>query len=130
MRRIRFLTILAAAAVLALGTAAPATSAGTVTLRGHFTTATTSGGIVYTALRTIPGGSEGKYRIAGVKHPGSLYAAAPEGTGLAWYYGVSGIAAGNALITLQPDGSYRGSIWFYDRKGNVVDSGRVHVVFP
>ena len=46
-----------------------------------------------------------------------------------WYYGTSGNMAGNALVTLQPDGTYSGPVWFFDRKGNTTNSGVVKVVF-
>ena len=37
------------------------------------------------------------------------------------YYSTSGNMAGNALVTLQPDGTYSGPVWFFDRKGNTTD---------
>ncbi len=108
---------------VAAATAAP-------TLHGTYVTPTTQGTIAYTALRAIRGGSEGTYVVAGKRHPGSLYAAVGGGTGLVWYYGTSGIMAGNALVTLQPDGTYAGSIWFFNRAGATIDSGTVRVTFP
>jgi hypothetical protein len=52
-----------------------------------------------------------------------MYAAVGGGTGFVWYFGTSGIMAGNALVTTQADGTQSGPIWFFDRAGNQVDAG-------
>ena len=61
--------------------------------------------------------------VDGKSYPGSMYAAVGGGTGFVWYFGNSGIMAGNALVTAQADGTSSGPIWFFDRAGNQVDSG-------
>lgn len=98
-----------------------------LTVAGTYTTPLRQGTIQFTALRGFRGGMEGSFKVDGKISPGSLYAARGGGTGLVWYYGVSGIMAGNALVTLQPDGTYSGPIWFFDRKGNTTSSGTTTV---
>lgn len=103
--------------------ALPAQAAPTLTCT--YVAAKSQGTIIYTAQRAFRGGSEGKFVVSGKSFPGSTYAATGGGLGLVWYYGTSGIMAGNALITLQPDGSYSGPIWFFSRTGVQTDSGMV-----
>lgn len=92
-------------------------------ITGTFVTPTQSGSLSYTPVRAFRGGSEGNFVVGGRRYPGSMYAAVGGGTGLVWYYGVSGLMAGNALVTVQPDGSKSGPIWFFDRRGNTIDAG-------
>jgi hypothetical protein len=100
------------------------------TMHGTFTTPLKQGTVTYTAQRAFAGGSEGVYKVAGVSRPGSMYRATGGGVGLAWYYGYSGLTAANALVSLQPDGTYSGPVWFFDRAGNTIDSGTITVTFP
>jgi hypothetical protein len=93
------------------------------TLSATYVTPTRQGNIAYTAQRGIRGGSEGKFVVDGKSHPGSVYAAVGGGMGMVWYYGTSGNMAGNALFNAQPDGTQSGPIWFFDRSGNIIDSG-------
>ncbi len=93
------------------------------TFTGTFSTPRGTGSLSYTAVRAFRGGSEGNFVVGGRRYPGSAYAAVGGGTGLVWYYGTSGIMAGNALVKLQPDGTYSGPIWFFDRAGNTIDAG-------
>ena len=93
------------------------------TLTGTYVTPLQSGSLSYTAVRAFRGGSEGNFVVGGKRYPGSAYAARGGGTGLVWYFGTSGIMAGNALLTAQPDGTYAGPIWFFDRAGNTTDTG-------
>lgn len=120
--------VIAAIAALVIGVVSASASA--ATLHGTFTTPTKQGTISYTAVRAIRGGSEGNFVVAGKRYPGSIYAAVGGGIGLAWYYGTSGITAGNALVKLQPDGSYSGPLWFFSRSGSVTDEGTATVTFP
>jgi hypothetical protein len=99
-------------------------------MSGTYVTPARQGRISFVGLRAFRGGIEGKFNIDGKSSPGSLYSATGGGTGLVWYYGVSGIMAGNALVTLQPDGTYGGPIWFFDRRGNTTSSGTTTVTFP
>jgi hypothetical protein len=117
-----FLGACLAAAVLALFTF-PAQAA--PTLSGTYVTPTKSGTITFTPLRAFRGGVEGRFVISGKAWPGSIYSATGGGTGMVWYYGTTGIMAGNALVTTQPNGSGTGPIWFFDRKGNTIDAGTV-----
>lgn len=52
------------------------------------------------------------------------------GTGRVWYDGVTGILAGNALVTVQRAGCYAGPIWFFERSGNATGWGATTVTFP
>jgi hypothetical protein len=110
------------AAVIGLS-ALPAQAA--PTLKATYVATASQGTITYTAQRAFRGGSEGKFVVNGKTFPGSAYAAVGGGLGLVWYYGTSGNMAGNALITLQPDGTNSGPIWFFNRAGAQTDSGTV-----
>jgi hypothetical protein len=100
-------------------------------LHGTYTTPLRAQGTIsYTPVRAFHGGSEGTFKVDGKGYPGSVYAATGGGTGMVWYYGTSGIMKGNALVTLQSNGTYSGPIWFFDRKGNTIDSGTTTVTFP
>ena len=99
-------------------------------MSGTYVTPARQGTISFVGLRAFRGGIEGKFNIDGKSSPGSLYSATGGGTGLVWYYGVSGIMAGNALVTLQPDSTYSGPIWFFDRRGNTTSAGTTRVTFP
>ncbi len=114
-------------AVLAMGVM-PAQAAST--LSGTYATPTRQGVIAFVGLRAFRGGMEGRFAIDGKAWPGSTYAAVGGGLGMVWYYGTSGNTAGNALATLQSDGSYSGPIWFFNRAGNTTDFGTVRITFP
>lgn len=94
-------------------------------ISGTYQTATHQGTIKFTPIkRVIQFGYEGTFKIDGKNYPGSLYLPRTGGVGLVWYYGSTGIAAGNALGTLQADGvTYSGTVYFFDRKGNTIDTG-------
>jgi len=130
--RTRTVARIGALATLVLTMLALATSVATaaVTMHGTFTTPITQGAISFSPARAFHGGVEGTFTVAGKKYPGSEYAAVGGGTGLVWYYGTSGNTAGNALVTLQPDGTFSGPIWFFARSGATTDSGTVTVTFP
>jgi hypothetical protein len=52
------------------------------------------------------------------------------GIGVVWYYGTSGIMAGNGVLT--PTGAtsiYSGTVQFFDRAGNVTGSGTVTATY-
>lgn len=106
------------------------TAAAAVVMHGTFVTPNRQGNVSYVPARGIRGGSEGTYTIGGKRYPGSLYAAVGGGTGMVWYYGVSGVMAGTALVTAQPDGTYKGPITFLARSGATTDAGTVTVTFP
>lgn len=101
-----------------------------VAMHGTYTTPTASGTISYTPLRAFRGGSEGRYVIGGQTRPGSMYAAVGGGVGMGWFYGYTGVMAGTALVTLQPNGTYSGPITFLARDGSTLDAGTVTVTFP
>jgi hypothetical protein len=107
-----------------------------------------TGAFKYTPLRAIiQYGSEGNYVIGGKSYPGSMYAIRygqyAGGVGMVWYYGTSGIMAGNAVVqrqvdltacqtlnlTITPISCSIGSMTTIDRRGNVLDSGTVTVGF-
>lgn len=93
---------------------------------GTYTTPTQQGTVKFNPVkRVIQFGYQGNYNINGKSFPGVLYFPRTGGMGVAWYYGVSGIPASNALLQPQADGTYRGPVWFFDRKGNQIDSGEM-----
>jgi hypothetical protein len=93
------------------------------TLTGTYVTSAGQGSLRYTAVRAFRGGSEGTFVVGGRSYPGSAYAATGGGLGLVWYYGYSGITAGNALVTVQTNGIYSGPIWFFNRAGGTTATG-------
>jgi len=99
-------------------------------LHGTYATPTRNGTITFVGLRAFRGGVEGRFVIDGKVSPGSTYGATTGGTGMVWYYGTSGIMAGNGVVTLQANGTYAGPIWFFDRKGNPTDTGTAVITFP
>ncbi len=92
---------------------------------GTYQTPSQQGTITFKPIkRIVQFGYEGTFKVGGKSYPGSIYFPRSGGVGMVWYYGVSGIMAGNALGTLQSDGvTYSGPIFFFDRKGNTIDSG-------
>lgn len=102
--------------------------AATPTLTGTFTTPNVQGPIKYTMVKAIARiGSQGRYVINGRSYSGVLYAIrSTGGLGLSWIYGSTGITAGSAVVS--PTGNpneYSGTIQFFDRQGNVTDSGTI-----
>ncbi len=66
---------------------------------------------------------QGNFRINGRGYPGIMY---PTPTGvwvMTWYFGYSGIPAGQATVTLQPDNTLTGPIYFYNRSGATIEQG-------
>jgi hypothetical protein len=107
-----------------------------------------TGAFKYTPLRAIiQYGSEGNFVICGKSYPGSMYAIRygqyAGGVGMVWYYGTSGIMAGNAVVQRQadltacpnisllitPTSCSVGSITFTARNGTPIDSGMLTVGF-
>lgn len=115
--------VLAAAITLCVFTA-PVSSAAVPNVTGTYITTTKSGTVSFVAVkRVIQFGYQGTVKIDGKGSPGVEYFPRTGGIGLAWYYGNTGLTAGNAMCFPQPDGSYTGQVWFFDRKGNIIDSG-------
>ncbi|MFO0940356.1 MAG: hypothetical protein U0930_06265 [Pirellulales bacterium] len=103
---------------------ASASSAAIPNVTGTYTTNSKQGTISFTAVkRVIQFGYQGTVKIDGKGAPGVEYFPRTGGVGLAWYFGYTGITAGNAFCLPQTDGSYSGPVWFYDRRGNIIDSG-------
>ena len=130
--RIRIAPRLPAVAAIAAAMVVMASSVAiaSVTMHGTYTTPTQQGTITFSPTRAFRGGMEGNFVVGGKRYPGSEYAAVGGGTGLVWYYGTSGNTAGNALVTLEADGSYSGPVWFFNRAGATTDSGTMTVTFP
>lgn len=129
-KRLGTLSVLTAVLATSLAAVLASTALAAATMHGTFTTPTQQGKISFIAQRAFSGGTQGQFAVAGKSYPGSIYRAVGGGTGLVWYYGYSGLTAGNALVTLQPDGTYSGPVWFFNRAGTVIDSGTVTVTFP
>lgn len=96
-------------------------------ISGTYQTPSQQGTIAFKPIkRVIQFGYQGTIKINGKSYPGVMYFPRTGGVGLAWYYGYSGITAGNALGTLQPDGvTYSGPVWFFNRQGNTIDTGTI-----
>ena len=94
---------------------------------GSYATPLKSGAFKFNPVkRVIQFGYQGNFVVSGKSYPGVLYAIrGTSNVGMAWYYGVSGIQAGAAVVTTQPDGTLTGTIEFTDRKGNITDSGSI-----
>ena len=100
------------------------------TATGTFVTPNASGTIKFTAVKTVARlGSQGNFNVNGKGYPGMIYVGRPAGTGLVWYYGNTGIMAANALLFPQADGTFSGQILFFDKRGNVTDTGTATMVF-
>ncbi len=102
------------------------------TWNGTYQTAAKSGIITYTPTRLFPRiGSGGWVRVDGVRYWGVLVFNRGI-TGMTWYYGndSTGPEAGRAILTLQPDGTYTGTIQFTNRSGVIIGQGTVVFVVP
>lgn len=95
---------------------------------GTYRTLVLRGTIQFTPFRRVPdSGYEGRFVIDGKTYPASIYHPRTGGVGLVWFYGTSGIMAGNTLGSMQADGSYAGPLWLFDQRGNTTDSGTARI---
>jgi hypothetical protein len=119
------LAILLMSSVITVRAAAPA-------LKGTITSSQGTGTITFTAVKAVRGlGYQGNFVIYGKSSPGMVYGVrGTTGIGVVWYYGVSGIMAGNGILT--PTGApntYSGTVQFFDRAGNVTGTGTVTATY-
>lgn len=96
---------------------------------GSYTTPTSAGSIKFTPVKAVRIGSygvayQGNYNVSGKVSPGILY-----GANMTWYYTPNYETKAQAALTLQPDGTYTGTITFYDKKGNVTSTGTALMMF-
>ena len=100
---------------------------------GTYVTPTKSGTIKFKAQRAFRAGSWGiayigNYNISGKNYPGSFFANGAKGTTLSWNYNsINYEQAGQALVFQQPDGSWLGTISFYDKAGNTISTGTAKI---
>jgi hypothetical protein len=100
-------------------------------ISGTYTTASVSQGTFkFTAVKAVVQfGYQGNFVISGKKYPGVLYTIrGTSNMGMAWYYGVTGITAGSAIVSPVGGGAYKGTIEFFDKRGNVTSSGTIDVI--
>lgn len=98
---------------------------------GTFTTPTKSGTVKFIAVKRVVqwNGFQGNMVIAGKTYPGVMYGLR-DGSGrigFYWYYASDYAQAGQAVLTLQPDGSYSGKLDFTNHNGVVTNSGTMNV---
>ncbi len=116
------------ALVLLVSLSSPA-SAATATLTGQYTIGTGTGSFSYYALRGIRYGSEGNFVLSGKTYPGSMFTPPriPGMLSMAWYNPSTYNQVGAAAVTLQPDGSYTGTLTLYFPDGTVKATGTLTV---
>ncbi len=98
---------------------------------GTFTTPTRSGAVKFVAIKRVLqlNGFQGNMVIAGRTYPGVMYALR-DGSGrisFVWSYPTDYAQAGQAILSLQPDGSYSGQLDFTNHRGVVTESGSMNV---
>lgn len=124
----RLITLAAAFFLGGLGSLQAAPS-----VTGTFATPNKTGTFKFSAVKAVRVVStyayQGYFRVGTKTQPGVVYGARPSGLGIAWYYGVSGNMAANGLLQPQPDGSYTGTITFFDVKGVQTDAGTARMTF-
>lgn len=118
-------------ALFVIGAAAADCSAQAVRkITGTFSTPVQQGAFKFTSVRAVRvvnmTAYEGNFVIAGKTYPGSVLPT-PTGLSMVWYYGVSGIQAGQALATLQTAPTYSGNITFFTRGGAISSEGTLIV---
>ncbi|MFN8644595.1 MAG: hypothetical protein U0802_24135 [Candidatus Binatia bacterium] len=121
--------LLAALSVgLLLAVAVPALAAAPY-VSGTYVSDAGQGTIRFTPLRAVVQfGYEGNFVVNGRRYPGSLYGIrGTANVGLVWYYGVTGIPAGNAVVSPAGGTTYSGPIQFTSRAGAVTAAGTATV---
>ncbi len=116
------------ALVLLVGLSSPA-SAATATLTGQYTIGAGTGSFSYYALRGIRYGSEGNFVLSGRTYPGSMFTPPriPGMLSMVWYDPTTYNQVGAAAVTLQPNGSYTGTLTLYRPDGSVKATGTLTV---
>ena len=111
--------ILLMSSVITVGAAAPS-------LKGTITSPQGQGTISFVAVKAMRNGYQGNFVVYGKTYPGVLYAIGTTGNvGLVWFYGSSGLEAGSAVISPTGTGRFNGPAQFFDRKGNLTQTGTV-----
>jgi hypothetical protein len=116
-------------ALLALGFGAGVAQAAIPSVSGTFTTPKVPAGTIrFTAVKAVRVGSSGvayigNVNISGRTYPGNLY-----GANMTWFYPVNYATMGDTNLTLQPDGSFAGTITFYNKRGAVIDQGTAQTI--
>lgn len=109
---------------------APAMAAGQGA-SGTFTTPTRSGAVKFVAVKRVLqlNGYQGNMVIAGRTYPGVMYGLRDGSgrVGFVWYYPTDYAQAGQAVLSLQADGTYSGQLDFTNHRGVVTESGTIIV---
>ncbi len=98
---------------------------------GTFTTPVRTGPAKFVAVKRVVqlNGFQGTMSIGGRNYPGVMYGFR-DGTGrigMVWYYPNDYAQAGQAVLSLQPDGSYAGPLDFTNHRGAVTESGTLNM---
>lgn len=102
---------------------------------GTFSTPTRSGTVKFVAVKRVVqwSGYQGNMVVAGRTYPGVMYGLRDGSgrVGFVWYYPADYAQAGQAVLSLQPDGTYSGQMDFMNHRGVITESGTmtVKVVF-
>lgn len=117
-------------ALIALGFGAGVAQAAVPSVSGTFTTPKVAVGTIrFTAVKAVRLGSSGgvayigNVKISGKTYPGNLY-----GANVTWFYPTNYATMGDTNLTLQPDGSFTGTITFYNKRGAIIDQGTAQTV--
>jgi hypothetical protein len=109
---------------------APAMAAGQGAL-GTFVTPTRSGAVKFVAVKRVVqiNGYQGNMIIAGRTFPGVMYGLRDGSgrVGFVWYYPSDYAQAGQAVLSLLPDGTYSGPMDFMNHRGAITESGTMTV---
>lgn len=66
---------------------------------------------------------QGNFNIGVRSFPGVMFPTPDGRMSMAWYYGSTGITAGQGIAAKQADGSYSGPIDFLNRNGSISEQG-------
>ncbi len=99
-------------------------------ITGTFNTPVQQGAFTFTSVKAVRvvnrTAYQGKFVIAGKSYPGTVLPT-PTGLSMVWYYGVTGITAGQAFVTAQAAPTYVGDITFWTRSGTMSSTGSLSV---
>ena len=117
------------AALLALGFGAEFAQAAVPSVSGIFTTPkVTAATIQSTAVRAVLVGSWGIAYIVNLNISGRTYSGNLYGANVTWFYPTNYATIGDTNLTLQADGSYAGTITFYNKRGAIIDQGTAQTI--
>lgn len=94
---------------------------------GTFQTNLRNGSFKFVTVKAVRVGNttalQGNFNIAGRSFPGVMFPTVDGRMSLAWYYGSTGITAGQSVAAKQADGTFSGPISFVNRNGTLTEQG-------